>query len=859
MILFLGVLFLHMFRASWCFAPGFAVIVGTLVKTTMQCTLFTYFSRQRYRNEREKPSHALERRWLLGFEIKIIARRPAMSVVGPKKLARKAMFMNDGTRLALQGSTSFYRSPGLGLLSSVFFLSGAVSLVYQVVWQRLLTLYYGVGPISTTLIVSVYMLGLGIGALVGGHFAPSLRKRLVLYMVIELALGLFGMVSPYLLISIGRMTAGFDYTAAFFCMFSLLCIPTILMGMTLPLLVQIFASQIHDFQHSVSFLYFINTLGAAIGAILASFGLISFIGLDGAAYAAAAGNFILAALIFVVSRVQAGDDLPVRPAIDSPPNESLGRFAFAAVFVTGFLALAYEIIWFRIAGVLIKDTSYAFSSILAVYLVGVAFGSKAMDNGLRRWPNLGRRNLFFLAQALIGLYVVGSVSVFPLLARTPLIELFVQRSFRINLHPTLPSFSDGLRENSSNLWSCVDIFVWPAFFCLVPTLLMGATFPLLSVLAGSSEGREARIVGKLYFWNILGNVAGGMGTAFILLPLLGSERAILALSCVGLLFLFGVRSIGHIQIPKLARFTASAAACIVAVCFAPGTGNLYRAIHYPPGPNYDTYLTEGGEGVVMTYVKGEKVSMYIGGSSHGGRPLYGFNHEAIDAMSYAPTPRRILVIGFGTGSIVETVLKTPGVESVSLVELNRTVLQNLSLVPLFADALRDNRLKTIIEDGRRYLLQTDEQFDAILIDPLRSTTAYSGNLYSREFFALARTHLKPDGVFMVWFDEHDVLPRTIASIFPHVRLYKSFALASASQMGPRNEERRTAILASFSPEDRKGIEAINDTGKELPLSELPTNLPVNTDLKPVTEYYLGPDIRRRLIATTDRLFRRTSR
>ena len=767
--------------------------------------------------------------------------------------------MIDGTRLTLRGSTSVRRLPGLGLLSSVFFLSGAVSLVYQVVWQRLLTLYYGVGPISTTLIVSVYMLGMGIGALVGGNVAPKLRKLLVLYMVIELALGLFGMGSPYLLISIGQMTAEFDYTAAFFCMFSLLCIPTILMGMTLPLLVQIFACQIHDFQHSVSFLYFINTLGAAVGAILASFGLISFMGLDGAAYAAAAGNFILAALIFVVSRrVQVGAELPVSPAIDSSSNESLGRFAFAAVFVTGFLALAYEIIWFRIAGVLIKDTSYAFSSILAVYLVGVAFGSKAMDHYLRRWPNVSRKNLFFIAQALIGLYVVGSVSVFPFLARSTPIEVLVHGSFNINLHPTLPSLSDGLRENLSNLWSCIDIFVWPAFFCLVPTLLMGATFPLLSVLAGSSEGREGRIVGKLYFWNILGNVAGGLGASFVLLPILGSERTIQALSCVGLAFLYGVRNIGHTQVPKVARCTASAVACIVAVCLVPGTGDLYRAIHYPPGPNYDTYLTEGGEGVVLTYVKGENVSMYIGGSSHGGRPLYGFNHEAIDAMSYASTPKRILVVGFGTGSIVETVLKTPGVESVSLVELNKTVLQNLSSVPLFADILRDSRLKIIIEDGRRYLLQTDVQFDAILIDPLRTTTAYSGNLYSQEFFALAKKHLKPDGIFLVWFDEHDVFPRTIASVFPHVRLYRNFVLASESRMGPRNEERRTAILASFSHEYRKGIESINDEGKELVISQVPTTLRVNTDLKPVTEYYLGPDIRSRILATADRWFQRSS-
>ena len=186
------------------------------------------------------------------------------------------------------------------LLSFIFFFSGFSALIYQVVWQRLLTVHYGVGPISITLIVSVYMVGLGLGALFGGHLAERGGNKITSYFVIELLIGVFGLISLPLLEFIGQHTAGSSYVLSLFYMFAFLSVPTFLMGATLPLLTKIFNSLIRDFMESVSFLYFINQMGAAIGTLFASYLFISFFGLDIAAAVAVGINFVLAALIFLL-------------------------------------------------------------------------------------------------------------------------------------------------------------------------------------------------------------------------------------------------------------------------------------------------------------------------------------------------------------------------------------------------------------------------------------------------------------------------------------------------------------------------------------------------------------------------------
>src|SRR5262245_59213521 len=152
-------------------------------------------------------------------------------------------------------------------LAFIFFLSGFASLIYQVAWQRLLTIHYGVGPLSITLIVSIYMAGLGVGGLIGGFLAERVKQRLVLYCIVELLIGVFGLVSLPFEVLLGRYTAGSNYLVSSFYIFLFFFIPTSLMGITLPLITKIFNHLIQNFLNTVSFLYFVNTIGGAAGAL----------------------------------------------------------------------------------------------------------------------------------------------------------------------------------------------------------------------------------------------------------------------------------------------------------------------------------------------------------------------------------------------------------------------------------------------------------------------------------------------------------------------------------------------------------------------------------------------------------------
>jgi predicted membrane-bound spermidine synthase len=206
------------------------------------------------------------------------------------------------------------------LLSAVFLFSGLSALIYQVVWQRLLATYYGVGPVSIALIVSVYIAGLGFGALVGGYLAERLEHKIVFYGLIELCIGIFGLISLYFLRLLGKYSAGSPLTLALLYMAIFVLFPTLLMGITLPLLTKIFSRLCANFFETISFLYFMNTLGAAAGALIASYILISFFGLMRAVHFAASINFVIALTVYIAV---------TRPAPGSRPARLL---AFAEIF-----------------------------------------------------------------------------------------------------------------------------------------------------------------------------------------------------------------------------------------------------------------------------------------------------------------------------------------------------------------------------------------------------------------------------------------------------------------------------------------------------------------------------------------------
>lgn len=728
------------------------------------------------------------------------------------------------------------------LLSFIFFFSGFSALIYQVVWQRLLTVHYGVGPVSITLIVSLYMVGLGLGALFGGYLAERSGNKVALYFVIELLIGIFGLISLPLLAFIGQHTAGSSYVWSLFYMFSFLSVPTFLMGITLPLLTKIFNSLIRDFLKSVSFLYFINTLGAAIGTLFASYVLVSFFGLDIAAAVAVFINFVLAGLIFLLrNRVDSEGLTETVTEANIDRNAVFGKIAYVLVFITGFLAIGYEVIWFRVIGVLTKASPYAFSTVLFVYLLGIAIGSYAMSSYLKRNPGVHKKSLFFRIQFLIGVSVLVTFLGFFYLTEYTAFNTLTRVSFETDLHPSFGIFSPAsILDFLVNLYLLLDIFWWSAFFMFVPATLMGASFPLISLLALTRHDDDGKTVGTVYFFNVAGNVFGGFVTGFLLLPYLGTEGSLLLFVFIGVGFVLFVSDFGGKAVSLSKKAGLAVFLLVVAVALFPRQGDLYTAIH-PAPENTITFFEEGVEGVIVTNQEGEKIRNWIDGLGHGGRPFYHFYFQALEALTYSASPEKILLIGFGTGSSAELIGKSSAVKQLTLVELNESLLVNLQKIPLFEDILNSPKLDIIIDDGRRFLLRTDEKFDLVAMDPLRSTTAYSNNIYSQQFFELIHDHLSDNGVLMLYIDEHDVIPNTINSVFDYVRVYGSFVLASNAPF-ERHPEIREEVLQQFPSEDRRKIlESDRGTyvGDETYIARELGHYPINQDWKPVAEYYIG--------------------
>lgn len=749
------------------------------------------------------------------------------------------------------------------LVSVIFFFSGVSALVYQVVWQRLLTVHYGVGPISIALVVTVYMVGLGLGALCGGYLSERLGRRMLVYCFIEFGIGVFGVVSPDLLSFLGSHTAGSSYALSFVYIFSFLSIPTFLMGMTLPLLTKIFNNIIDDFLGTISFLYFINTIGAAVGAIVASYVIISFFGLLNAVYFAAAINFGMSILIFLTLRLVPQHVSP-RPEsqVGSVAAPGLGPLAYPLVLITGFLAIGYEIIWFRVIGLLAKDSPYAFSSVLSVYLVGIAVGSFGMKGFLDRYKNIDKRSLFFALQFVIGITVCLSfIGYFYLTKYTPFGDV-TKYSFIHDLHPGWYKWRDGLEGGAivqllARLYSFFDVFIWSALFVLVPTLLMGASFPLVSFLALGEGNQAGKTVGLVYFFTIIGNALAGIMTGLLILPRFGTEPTLAILCAIGIAFGIGARKLGDARaLPLRARLACVAVPLVGIAIFFPGKGELYEAMHTPrvlhgeamfsetATPRF--FLNEGIDGLIGTYQSDDHVVTFINGSAHGGRPVYSFYYEIIEAMSRAPKLTNALVIGFGTGSLVETLLMSEEIKDVVLVELNSTLIANLRRLPLFDHMLNDPRLRLIIDDGRRYLINNEEKFDLITTDPLRTTTAYSNNLYSENFFHLVDKHLNPGGVYLAWQDEHHVVPKTLASVFPYLEMQRSFCVNSNAPLAV-NESRRRRLIEQFPNNDRELILAeAGYLGDRSYVLDLTKNYPINRDWEPWSEYFIGLFLREKM-------------
>jgi spermidine synthase len=746
-------------------------------------------------------------------------------------------------------------------LSALYGLSGFTALVFQVVWQRVIGLHAGVDLFSVTTVVTAFMAGLGLGSLGGGALADRLGARgsLVAFALSKAGLALFGVVSLPLLHDGYRAVAPHvdSVPLAFLFHFALLLVPTFLMGVSMPLVSRGVVQAHAGMAAQVGRLYAVNTVGAAAGAATAGWFLLGTLGFSGTVWVASALNLVAGALVFVLWRV-AGD--PTAEAAAAPAGApAAGAVAERPVWpwmlayaLTGAAALGLELVFFRLVDGVMRSNSYSFGHVLTLYLLLFGAGSAA---GARRAPGTARPDRAFLwLQFGAGLASVAGVLVLSLLPVLPGVGPLFERYF------ASAGFADGLRwpENGKQAAALVFTHLVAPLLLMGPAVfLMGASFPFIHAQVAQRVDTLGRRTGALLAANIAGNVAGSLLVGFVLLDVAGTSGT-LALLAGGLSLcgLFAARTYAGAPL-RLRRGALAAGLAALALLALPDNRRLWGFLHSAEG---DRFVLHEDRTCLNTLAHHDgQWHVYINASVQNGFPYDDF-HVLIGLLPSLmhERPTRAFAVGLGAGSTAYGLSVDPRLEQVRCVEIcagQKALLGKLAGLgsPETARLLADPRVTITAGDGRKALLTTPERYDVITVDALRPTAAYSGNVYSVEFYELVRSRLAEGGLFSQWLPTERTT-ESLRQVFPHVLVFdvldyygSRFVVASASPLRFEREKvlerlRAVDLRQAFPSGQHATLPAYLQQVQPRPLESAPAapaEERLNRDLFARDEYFLN--------------------
>lgn len=755
-------------------------------------------------------------------------------------------------------------------LFAIFFISGACSLVYQIVWTRMMQVVFGVSVFAVSAVVCAFMTGLAGGSFVFGRVADRTRRPLFLYGITEIGIAALALAFPPLLDAMRPVFVWAHRTfyspdpssyyvfslIRFLIILPLLLAPTFLMGGTLPLISRHFIRGPKSVALLLGRLYGMNTLGAVAGTFFAGFVLIALLGSTGALIFAGLANLGIGVATTWIGWKDPragleGDDLDsadapassesapadasaasrskdaesdARPrragrrrkgsakpagsareaaspvaAAPSPPPRWTVPLVMICMGVTGFVSLALQVLWTRMMVYYTNNSTYAFSSMLCVFLFGLATGGWATGLVAHR----ARRPLVWLAIAVLGIGLWGAFSLL-LLDRMFQITRAIAETFE------LPGW---YRVIVVLFGQCSSMF-------LVPTFLMGTTLPLAVQVATTSGENVGRRIGDIYGANTVGTVLGSFAAGFLLIPILGVRNSVVAVAGANLA-VAAILLLPQPGFPRWAKGTALAGALalvfvmdravpadIVSRQFVQNL-TVKRDLLFYEEDITDTIMVWDpvSDGRVVT----EERDVFFGdGRANGGHRTRVEDHfYGHLPMFLHPDPQEVLSIGVCSGNTIGAITRHATMKHLDAVELSAGVVEATKWIEtnygIFHDR-PDPRVTLHIEDGRNFLLGTERQYDVININPPYVHTAGVVFLYTREFFELCRARLKPGGVVSHFIEpgrlsteEQKMLLETFASVFPHVtvwhgpRLYSWNLVGSDRPISFRYEEVRRRI------------------------------------------------------------------
>jgi predicted membrane-bound spermidine synthase len=671
------------------------------------------------------------------------------------------------------------------LVAILFFGSGFPALVYQIVWQRALFVIYGVNVQSVAVVVSAFMLGLGIGSLAGGALSCRFpRHGIVIFGICELGIAIFGLSSLRIFQWAAGYTAGasLGYTVLF--SFLLLSIPTMMMGATLPLLVEELVGSSRNVGYSVATLYFVNTLGSAVACYICAQVLLRGFGQSGSVTMAACINLIVGTTAYLYGRSRQKETLPgpaimVTQPLDSRPILPLSMAVLLAG-VAGFIALGFEIEWFRVLALGSSDRAPAFALLLSTYLSGIAAGSYLTEKLTAKMRCTTVFNI--LGLLLLG---AGAISVYlpPLVAQL--------------------SFKNKPLMNSA-----------PLFF--ITAGMLGSVLPLVCRLAVAADHESGRRVSLIYVSNILGSTVGSLVVGFVVmdhfgLPQVAFQLGILSAASGTLVLLFATRRDGSFFAGKLAIVPFAIAAIFFSTHFY---ANLFGRLIFGPKAaevGYLAHVVENRSGVIAVTQNGA----VMGGGVYDGA----FNIDPVNDVNgvlrayaislFVPSPKRILMIGLSSGSWAQILANHPQTDALDVVEINPGYLPLIEQYAATRSLLRHPKVRIYIDDGRRWLLaHPHAHYDLIVANTSYYWRDHSSNLLSCDFLRLVQSHLNPGGFFYYNATGSADVMATGLHVFLYGVRVLNFLMVSDSPIIP-DKQRWFQVLEAYAIDGKRVFDPTN--------------------------------------------------
>jgi spermidine synthase len=671
----------------------------------------------------------------------------------------------------------------------VFFLTGLSALIYEIIWVRQATLIFGVSIYAYSAVLMAYMGGLALGSYAIGRWADRIRRPGQLLAVLQAGLAVLGWLAlPFLngltgLYSTLTRSLNLEHDLALTLLrlgLALLPLtpPALFIGAAFPVMARIYARADGKVGGEVGGMYAANTFGSVVGCLLAATVLIRVFGVWGTVFIATGLNVLTALLAWFT--VDHRLNLPAAPGkhpepepsepktpppqVKTPPTGPLPAnalwFVIIAYTISGFVSLAYEVVWGRMIAMYVIGTVYSFSLMLSVYLTGLVVGAALASAWIRRRG--ASLELFGWLEMGIGLLAVLSLFVFPRLSGMKFSALF-------------GGYDMGKAILYESLLSFITLF--PV------TVAIGAVFPVAVSLYSSERAAVVGLkISRISALNTAGSILGALLAGFVIIPLLGLQNTVLVLAVINVAL--GLAAVWFIPPTSTLRrvFTvAPLSMVVIAALLLPAPRYLGNWENFA---NQLIFYEEGVETTVAVFAQGWNNSKF---STVNGRievPTDPISMRIFHLLGHLPPllkpdAKNVLVLSFGNG-ITSGTMATHPVSHIDVVDLSAEMIQAARKV--YATENRgvtdDPRVVVHIEDARNYLLQTGRTYDIISNDATHPSNSCSWVLYTAEFYRQVKDHLESGGVFVQWLPCHSLsiteyksILRTFQSVFGNATLW----------------------------------------------------------------------------------------